>query len=139
MIGTWSPAQVRLALVVEHGASVVAAEDVRGFDARDSANRHIGSVDDLVIDVDSARVRFLKVGMGGLLGFGREHRLVPVDIVDAVSEGFVFLDTSAERIADAPAWVSHDDQAHIEQVCRYHGCQPYWSDGYRAPDWAESA
>ena len=126
-------------MVGEHGAAVVASEDVRGYDVRDTANRPIGTVDDLALDTDSARVRFLKVGTGGLLGFGRQHRMVPVDVIDSVSNGFVFLDATAERIAAAPAWEWHDDEAHFEHVCRYFGCQPFWSEGYRNPDWTEGA
>jgi sporulation protein YlmC with PRC-barrel domain len=120
---------------VEAGTTVLAAEDVRNYDVRDLDNKALGRVEDLVIDRDAGRVRFLKVGDGGILGIGRIHRLVPVDIVKGVAGDFVFLDITKETIDGAPRWRPLDDPSSVMEPIRYFGCRPFWSEGYTAPDW----
>jgi uncharacterized protein YrrD len=120
---------------VDAGTTVLAAEDVRGFDVRDLDNKALGRVDDLVIDRDAGRVRFLKVGDGGILGIGRVHRLVPVDIVKGVAGDFVFLNATKETVDGAPRWRPTEDSAAVMDTIRYFGCQPFWSTGYMSPDW----
>ena len=68
---------------LDDGMHVLATENVQGFEVRDIDNHPVGRVDDLVVDREAGRVRFLKVADDGILGlgFGREHRLVPVDVV----------------------------------------------------------
>ena len=119
---------------LDAGRAVLAAENVRGFEVRDIDNRPLGRVDDLVIDT-VGRVRFLKVGDGGILGVGRVHRLVPVDIVKGVAGDCAFLDVTKEQLAFAPAWRPLDDGTYVADVVRYFGCPPFWSPGYEAPDW----
>ena len=120
---------------VEGGTAVLAAEDVRGHDVRDVDNRSLGRVDDLVIDRDTGRVRFLKLGDGGILGIGRVHRLVPVDIVKGVAGNFVFLDATKDLVDLAPRWQPLDEPSAVTDTLRYFGCQPFWTEGYEAPDW----
>jgi sporulation protein YlmC with PRC-barrel domain len=126
--------QPRLA-TVEMGAGVLAAEDVRGYEVRDIDDRALGRVDDLIIDTDAGRVRFLKVGGGGILGLGRVHRLVPVDLIRGIAGEFVFLNATKDLIDFAPKWRSIDDVAYVKDSLRYFGTQPFWTEGYVAPDW----
>jgi sporulation protein YlmC with PRC-barrel domain len=133
---TTTPGRLRLAVLGDGNASVVAAEDVRGFELHDVSAERIGSVEDVVVD-ETGRVRFLKVGSGGVLGLGRAHRLVPVDVIDNVAGESVFLKVGRDDVLDAPDWQPVDDPSTIERVCVHFGCQPFWADGYRAPDWTE--
>ena len=72
---------------LDDGMPVLATENVQGFAVRDTNNEAVGRVDDLVVDREAGRVRFLKVADDGILGlgFGREHHLVPVDVVQDVA------------------------------------------------------
>ena len=119
----------------DDGAHVLAAENVRGYDVRDVDNNHIGKVDDLIVEESSGRVRFLKIGDGGILGIGRTHRLVPVDVVKGVSGDFVFLDVSREQFANAPTWRTLADPTYVNDALDYFGTQPFWKPGYTQPDW----
>ncbi len=60
------------------------AADVRGRRAVDNGGQEMGKVDDLLIDDQEKKVRFLRVGSGGFLGKGKEHVLVPVEAVTSV-------------------------------------------------------
>jgi sporulation protein YlmC with PRC-barrel domain len=131
---TVSPA-TRLAALADTGAAVLSSEDVRGSDVRDPAAEKIGTVEDLILDTVTGRVRFLRVGSGGLLGLGKTHRLIPVDAVTDVVQGAVFLDRSRERVEDAPTEHGSLDEDYIRDVYAFFGYQPFWSSEYRQPDW----
>lgn len=119
----------------DEGANVLAAENVRGYDVRGTDNDRLGRVDDLIVEESSGRVRFLKVGDGGILGIGRTHRLVPVDAVKGVSGDYVFLDVSREQYGNAPTWRPLVDPSYVNDVLRYFGAQPFWKPGYQPRDW----
>jgi sporulation protein YlmC with PRC-barrel domain len=119
----------------EEGAHILAAENVKGYDVREVDNNRIGKVDDLIVDESTGRVRFLKVGDGGILGIGRTHRLVPVDVVKGVSGDFVFLDVSRMQFENAPTWRPLADPTYVNDVLQYYGTQPFWKSGYQQPDW----
>jgi sporulation protein YlmC with PRC-barrel domain len=135
MATTWSPGQTRLTLLDEHALPTFPSEDVRGLEVRDASNARIGTVEGLVVDTSVGRVRLLQVGGGGVLGFGRHHWLVPVDVVNDVTTEHVFLDTSRDRLADAPERSTVEDEAQLAEVYAFYGRQPFWSEGYRHPDW----
>ena len=138
MLGTWSPGQVRLAMLDGSGALVFAQEDVRGYDVKDSVNAKVGEVDDLVIDVETGGVRMLMVGSGGLLGIGRDHRLVPTDVVENIAGATIFLTTTRPQIERTPTWGDIDGEIFLSEVYDHYGCQPFWSEGYQEPDWTRS-
>ena len=136
---TVSPAS-RLAALADTGAAVLSSEDVRGSDVRDPAAEKIGTVEDLIIDTATGRVRFLRVGSGGLLGFGRSYRLIPVDAVTDVVQGAVFLDRGRDRLDGAPTEQGRlDDERYIAELYAFYGYQPFWSAEYRQPDWTGQA
>jgi hypothetical protein len=47
-------------------------------------------------------VRFLQVTVGGHLGIGDKHFLIPIEAVESVSEGFVIIGFSREKVHGAP-------------------------------------
>ena len=83
------------------------AEDVRDRKVVDSDGRQIGSVDDLLIDDQEHRVRFLRVKEGGFLGFGARMLLVPVDAVIRVTEDEVHIDRTGDHGGSRPAYDPH--------------------------------
>ena len=122
---------------LDHGMHVLAAENVQGFAVRDIDNHPVGIVDDLVVDREAGRGRFLKVADDGILGlgFGREHRMVPVDVVQDVAGDTVFLKTDPDVVDFAPKWRPLSDGTYVSSIIRYFGCTPFWSSDYRAPEW----
>ena len=77
-------------------------QDIRGKDVYDVVGEQIGSVDDLYIDGQERKVRFLEVGAGGLLGMGEKHFLVPVESVTEVGEARVTIEPGSEKVAGSP-------------------------------------
>ena len=78
-------------------------QDIRGKDVYDAYGEQIGSVDDLYIDRQERKVRFLEVGAGGFLGIGEKHFLVPVESVTEVGEDRVTIEPGRrEQVAGSP-------------------------------------
>jgi sporulation protein YlmC with PRC-barrel domain len=99
------------------------AQDIRGRDAYDEGGQEIGTVEDLYIDEEERKVRFLEVGAGGFLGIGEKHLLIPVEAVSEVREDRVTVDQSLEKVTGSPPFdTSVVPQASYQQdIYRYYG------------------
>jgi sporulation protein YlmC with PRC-barrel domain len=111
-------------------------QDVRGWLVRDTAGNDLGHLDDVLIDESAAKVRFLKVAHGGILGFGVSHSFIPIEEVIGVADGRITIQTSAEKIAGAPRFdpalidKDHpfaDKDRHFEDLYSYYGYQAPWA------------
>lgn len=80
--------------------------DPRGCSVLDRNGDPSGVVENLVVDEIDRRVRFLAVGKGGFLGWGRTHRLVPVEaIVEVdVEHAVVRVDTTRDVVSASPVF-----------------------------------
>ena len=63
---------------------------------------NIGYVRDLLIDEVDWKVRFLHATVGGRLGIGDRHFLIPMKAIERVSGGFVTTEPSLEKVRGAP-------------------------------------
>jgi sporulation protein YlmC with PRC-barrel domain len=79
-------------------------QDIRGLDVYDTTGNQIGHVEDLYVDDQDRKVRFLDVGAGGLLGVGKKHFLIPVEAIADVGEGRVTIDENREKVVGSPAF-----------------------------------
>jgi sporulation protein YlmC with PRC-barrel domain len=77
--------------------------EVRGKVVYDAQGQRIGGVEDLYIDPQERRVRFLEVGAGGFLGIGEKRILVPVEAVTRVAEDRVTIEPGRTEKVDGPA------------------------------------
>ncbi|WP_433169173.1 PRC-barrel domain-containing protein [Kribbella sp. CA-247076] len=111
--------------------------DVRGRVAVDSNGDELGEVDDLFIDSDEQKVRFLQLGSGGFLGIGEKKVLIPVDAVARVDDDKIVVDQERGRIAAAPAYDPEleelPERDFYEGIYGYYGYPPHWAPGYRYP------
>jgi len=110
------------------------AADVRGRKVLDQNGDEIGEVDDLFIDDDEAKVRFLRIKSGGFLGLGATTFLVPVDAVVRANDA-VHINQSRERVAGAPRYDPQlaNEPDYYGSVYSHYGVAPYWGAGYMYP------
>ncbi len=110
------------------------ADDARGRTVVDRNGEEVGQVDDLLIDPDERRVRFLQVASGGFLGLGESKRLVPVDAVTAMADT-IQIDKDRDDVAKAPIYDPElvEERGYYESLYGYYGYSPYWSAGYMFP------
>ena len=78
-------------------------QDIRDLDVYDVAGEQIGSVEDLYVDREARRPRYLVVSAGGLLGVGKKHVLVPVEEVSRdVGEERVTIQVPKDKVLASP-------------------------------------
>ncbi len=109
-------------------------EDIRGRRVIDRNGEDIGEVDDLMIDDQEKKVRFLQVATGGFLHIGRTKFLIPVDVIQKITPDEVRIDRTRENVAGAPPYdpeVTEDPD--WEAYYAYYGAAPFWAPGYMYP------
>ena len=111
------------------------AEDIRGHRVCDRHGEDLGKVDDLLIDNDEHRVRFLRIEHGGILGLGATPSFVPVDAITRIADGTVHLGESRERVAAAPAYDPDliDGSDYYATLYGYYGHTPYGGASHHHP------
>lgn len=117
-------------LTLEHPA-----EDIRGSKVIDSAGEDIGHIDDLMVDDQHHKVRFLVVAAGGFLGIGEKKFWMPVDAVTAINGDQVNVDTTVAHIKSAPGYDPDivPSEPYADDVYAFYGIAPYWGAGYVYP------
>lgn len=110
-------------------------EDVRGRTVCNTVGEDLGTVDDLLIDEEEGKVRFLLVGHGGFLGIGEKSSFIPVDAVTRVTEDQVYIHHSREHVAGAPGYDPGlvDESGYYDKVYDHYGYGPFWGPGYVYP------
>ncbi|HVC75144.1 MAG TPA: PRC-barrel domain-containing protein [Candidatus Micrarchaeaceae archaeon] len=112
-----------------------ADDDIRGRNVKAKDGEDLGTVDDLLIDDQEGKVRFLRVEHGGFLGFGEAKSFIPVDAITRITKDDVFIDRSREQVAAAPRY----DPDLVSQLGFYgelyghYGILPFWGLGYAYP------
>jgi CBS domain-containing protein/sporulation protein YlmC with PRC-barrel domain len=110
------------------------AEDIRGLKALDSAGEELGTVNDLFIDEQERKVRFLEVASGGFLGLGATKFLLPVEAISRITPDVVHINQSRERVAGAPGYdPTLVEERYASDVYSHYGYPPYWRDDYHYP------
>lgn len=110
-------------------------EDIRGRKVEDRDGEDLGKVDDLLIDTEEGKVRFLRVEHGGILGIGATASFIPIDAITRVAEDTVYVGETRERVAGAPPYDPDliDGSQYYDSLYGYYGYPPYWGSGYRYP------
>lgn len=116
------------------------AADVRGRAVVDSNGEEIGTVDDLLIDDQENKVRFLRIGEGGFLGIGKQHFLIPVDAVAVIEDDRVQINRERGHLRDVPAYDPDlsEQPDYFAGVYGWWGYGPFWGPGYTYPPYPYS-
>ena len=93
-------------------------DDIRWRTVIDSAGHELGRVDELLIDWDQRKVRFLRVISGGFLGLRTFKTLIPVEAVANITPDVVRLNVP-DRGVSPPAYDPKLDDAPIYDYFGY--------------------
>jgi sporulation protein YlmC with PRC-barrel domain len=92
----------------------------------------LGKIEELMIDLENARVGYAVLSFGGLLGIGDKLFAIPLEALrlDAENHRFI-LDIDRERLEHAPGfdkdhWPEADDLGYRREVFAFYGHDPYW-------------
>lgn len=73
-------------------------KDVRGRDVIGNDGKKLGMIDDLLMDDKHSRIRFIQIAHGGILGFGQDQFILPVNTITKIEERQVHVARSLEDI-----------------------------------------
>src|SRR5918993_5973686 len=68
----------------------------------DSGDRLIGHVENIYVDNHEGTFRFVDVAMGGFMGIGKKHHLVPVEAMAEEEPGSITLRVDQQTVQSAP-------------------------------------
>jgi sporulation protein YlmC with PRC-barrel domain len=125
----------RIAASVPEGEHINAfrVEKIIDSEVINLEGKSIGTIDDLVIDIDTGRIAYAVLEFGGFVGFGDKLFAVPWQSLTAVpAEGIFILDQSKAKLEKAPGfdkdnWPDLGDRswgAGIYEFYRHHGPAP---------------
>jgi len=108
-----------------------------GKDVRNPQGEDLGDVKEFVRD-KGGEISLVIISHGGFLGFGGKNVAVPYSAFSFnESENHAVLDVTKEQIANAPEIGADEnltDRAFAEEVYRYFGERPFWTDMGGAAD-----
>lgn len=106
-------------------------EDLTGRTVYDRLGEEIGTVQDVLVDPVRLRAAFIWVTWGGLLGIGKQQRLVPLEAIDRVTPEGVYLNRDKELVTNTPSYQDtlegEDAELHYGSVYDAYGVTPYWT------------
>lgn len=91
------------------GSRVLSASTLNGDDVYDPGGEKLGSIKDLMLDVENGKVCYAVLSFGGFLSLGEKLFAVPWSAlkIDTENKRFV-MDTTEERMKNAPGFDSDD-------------------------------
>ncbi len=78
------------------------ALDIRGLDVFNHNGKQLGSVEDLYIDPEERKVRFLDVAAGGFLGLGEKRFLIPVQAIVRIYKDGITVNQGRDKVSESP-------------------------------------
>jgi sporulation protein YlmC with PRC-barrel domain len=110
------------------------ASDLMDLDVRNAQGETVGSVHDLVIDVETGKVRYVAVAYGGFAGLGDKLFAIPLKqfkVKKDTEDDVYFLSTnlSEERMKSAPGFDEENWPAMASQTQWTQQVDKYYGDG----------
>lgn len=96
----------------------VPASTVIGYSIDNSADENLGSVEDLIVEIETGHINYVIVSFGGFLGIGDNYYAVPPQDFNwspetADRSARLMIDITEEELVDAPQF-SYDDDLTID-------------------------
>jgi sporulation protein YlmC with PRC-barrel domain len=106
----------RTAMGTAYEHDVVSSDDVEGTNVYNTAGDKLGSIDDLMIDKVSGKVRFAVMEFGGFLGMNTDRYPIPWDLLkyDLDKEGYV-VPLDEDRLSKAPRYAHNDAPTYTRE------------------------
>jgi sporulation protein YlmC with PRC-barrel domain len=112
---------------------VMAADTLTGDKVVNRNHEDLGTIEHLMIDVETGRVAYAVLSFGGFLGMGDKLFAIPWSAlaVDTDEKQFV-LDVDKKALEGAPGfdkahWPNMADHVWGAEVSKYYSAKPYWT------------
>ncbi|KSV94456.1 PRC-barrel domain-containing protein [Sinorhizobium sp. GL28] len=110
---------------------LIGSDKVEGTKVYGSDNKHIGSIERVIIEKRSGRVAYAVLGFGGFLGLGEDHYPLPwAKLTYDENLGGYRTDVTRDQVERAPKYRGNEEYNWNEEngrrVYDYYGVPPYW-------------
>jgi sporulation protein YlmC with PRC-barrel domain len=112
--------------------STLSATTLIGDNVKNSKGEDLGSVKDIMMDVDRGKIAYAVVSYGGILGLGDKLFAVPWNALrlDESEHSFVF-DVDKETLKNAEGfdkdhWPDMTNPTWGAKIHAHYGTRPYW-------------
>ena len=112
---------------------VLAGSMIKGLRVHNFAGEDLGKVDELACDLDTGRIAYVVVSLGGFLGIGDKLFAVPWELFTVrAGEPVLFVDIDKAMLTDAPGfdrskWPDMADPAWAGAIHSHYAQKPYWN------------
>lgn len=112
------------------GSRVLSASTLNDDDVYNLLGQKLGSIKEIMLDINTGRVCYVVLSFGGFLSMGEKLFAVPWSALTVDTENKRFLmDTNEERLKEAPGfdsdnWPNMADATWEKKVHSYYGTQP---------------
>jgi sporulation protein YlmC with PRC-barrel domain len=112
------------------GSRVLSASTLDDDDIYNLNGQKLGSIKEIMLDINTGRVCYVVLSFGGFLSMGEKLFAVPWSALTVDTENKRFLmDTDEERLKEAPGfdtdnWPNMADPTWEKKVHSYYGTQP---------------
>lgn len=112
--------------------NALSASTITGDTVRNANGDDLGTIEEIVLDLDRGRVAYAVLGAGGFLGMGEKFFAIPWDRLTVdMDNKEVILNVDKDLLQNAPGfdkdnWPDAKDNAWVADVYRYYESQPYW-------------
>lgn len=111
---------------------VLSASSISSDRVKNPAGEDLGTIEDLMVDLNSGRIAYAVLSFGGWLGMGSKLFAIPWDslTVDTADKS-ILLNVSKETLRNAPGfdpdnWPDMTDPSWGANVYSHYGVTPYW-------------
>ena len=111
---------------------VLSASTLKGDSVVNAKEEKLGTIEELMIDLDRGCIAYAVLSFGGFLGMGDKLFAIPWNAlkVDTIEKRFV-LNVAKERLEMAPGfdkdnWPNMADQEWGAKIYSYYGSKPFW-------------
>lgn len=111
----------------------MSATTLIGDTVRNPEGQELGSVKEIMLDMDTGRTSYAVLDMGGFLGIGNKLFAMPWSMLTVDAENHeIVIDVAKERLENAPGfdrddWPDFSDRSWGETIHVHYGVTPYWS------------
>jgi sporulation protein YlmC with PRC-barrel domain len=112
----------------------MSAGTLMGDTVKNRTEENIGSLEEIMIDLESGQVSYVVLSAGGFLGLGEKFFAIPWEMVSVdTDDKKVVIDLDKETLENAPGfdkdnWPDASDLNWLNEVYVYHEVEPYWSN-----------
>ncbi len=111
---------------------VIRGKDLMDYSVRNPRGEDLGTIKDVMIDINEGCIAYAALSFGGVMGFGDKLFAIPWEALQYNPSDDTFtLDVTKERLENAPGfdknhWPTTAERGWLSGMYSHYGYTPYW-------------